>query len=61
MWPHARGAVRGLSLAPLYPSVPEAALRDERLYIILSLFDALRAGRARERNAAEELLEKYFA
>ena len=53
--------MRGLSLAPLYPSVPEAALRDERLYIILSLFDALRAGRARERNAAEELLEKYFA
>lgn len=60
VWSHARGSVRGLSLVPLYPSVPEAALRDERLYAMLSLFDALRAGQARERNAAQELLDKYF-
>lgn len=60
VWPHAKGTVRGLSLAPLYPSVPEAVLRDERLYALLSLFDALRAGQARERNAARELLEQYF-
>ena len=60
VWPYIRGSSRGLSLAPLYPSVPEAALRDERLYAILSLFDALRAGRARERNAAQKLLDKFF-
>lgn len=60
VWPHAKGAVRGLSLAPLYPSAPEAAMKDSGLYALLTLFDALRSGRARERNAAAELLEKYF-
>lgn len=60
VWPHAKGTVRGLSLAPLYPSVPEAALRDERLYAMLALFDALRSGQARERNAAQKLLEEFF-
>jgi hypothetical protein len=52
--------VRGLSLAPLYPSVPDAALRDERLYAVLSLFDAIRSGQARERDAAQKLLEPFF-
>lgn len=60
VWPHSKGAVRGLSLAPLYPSVPEAALKDERLYAMLSLFDALRSGQARERKAAQKLLEEFF-
>jgi hypothetical protein len=49
-----------MSLAPLYPSVPEAAMRDEKLYAMLSLFDAIRAGQAREREAAKQLLEDYF-
>ena len=60
VWPSAKGSIRGLSLAPLYPSVPEAALRDEKLYALLSLFDAIRSGQARERNAAQGLLEEYF-
>lgn len=61
VWPSARGTVRGLSLIPLYPTAPEAALHDEKLYAMLSLFDAIRAGQARERNAAQELLAAYFA
>ena len=60
VWPHAKGSVRGIGLAPLYPSVPEAALRDERLYALLALFDAVRAGQAREREAAVRLLDAYF-
>ncbi|MCK6383112.1 MAG: MarR family transcriptional regulator [Rhodocyclaceae bacterium] len=60
VWPSAKGTARGLSLAPLYPSVPEAALRDEKLYALLTLFDAVRSGQARERNAARDLLEAYF-
>lgn len=60
VWPSAKGTARGLSLAPLYPSVPEAALRNEKLYALLALFDAIRSGQARERNAARELLEDYF-
>lgn len=60
VWPSAKGTARGLSLAPLYPSVPEAALKDEKLYVLLTLFDAIRSGQARERNAARDLLEDYF-
>lgn len=60
VWPHPKGSERGLSLAPLYPSVADAALRDERLYAVLALFDAIRSGQAREREAAQKLLEPYF-
>lgn len=60
VWPSPAGTARGLSLAPLYPSVPQAALRDPKLYALLVLFDAIRSGQARERNAARELLDKYF-
>jgi hypothetical protein len=60
VWPHPNGPTRGMSLAPLYPSAPEAAMQNDKLYAMLSLFDALRTGQARERNAAKELLEKYF-
>lgn len=60
VWPHPKGTVRGVSLAPLYPSVPAAALKDERLYALLALFDALRSGQARERNAALKLLDEFF-
>jgi hypothetical protein len=35
-------------------------MRDEKTHAVLSLFDAIRAGQARERNAARELLEPYF-
>jgi hypothetical protein len=44
VWPYKNGTVRGVSLAPLCPTVPEAALRDERLYAVLALFDAIRSG-----------------
>jgi hypothetical protein len=61
VWPHAKGVVRGLALAPLYPSVPEAALKDARLYAALALLDALRMGQARERDAAQKLLKTQFS
>lgn len=60
VWPHPKGTVRGVSLAPLYPSVPAAALKDAKLHAILALFDALRSGQARERNAAQKLLDEFF-
>ena len=60
VWPHAKGTARGLALAPLYPSVPEAALKDARLYAALALLDALRMGQAREREAAQKLLKAQF-
>jgi hypothetical protein len=59
VWPYADGRVRGYSLTPLHKNVPEAALEDERLYELLALVDALRAGRSRERGlAARELTRR---
>ena len=53
VWPDSDGHDRGLSLIPLYPSVPAAARADSRLYEVLILIDALRGGAAREREIAE--------
>jgi hypothetical protein len=58
VWPYAEGNTRGYALAPLYRTVPEAALRDPDLYQLLALADAIRDGRARERSLAEKALEK---
>jgi len=52
VWPHASGAVRGIGFSPLYKNVPLAALQDRKLYELLALVDAIREGRAREREIA---------
>ena len=54
VWPDPEGRVQGVSVQPLYSSVPGAALRDPELYNLLALVDALRIGRARERKFAEK-------
>lgn len=54
VWPDPDGQVQGVSVQPLYPSVPGAARRDPALYHLLALVDALRIGRARERSLAEK-------
>ncbi|MEP7295621.1 MAG: hypothetical protein ABI702_05485 [Burkholderiales bacterium] len=61
VWPDPHGTVRGEGLAPLHPCVPGAALRDPVLYELLALFDALRAGRARERAMAAQRLPLLIA
>jgi hypothetical protein len=59
VWPYADGEVRGYSFVPLHKNVPQAALEDERLYELPALVDALRNGRARERQlAGRELTQR---
>lgn len=58
VWPDPDGKVRGLSFSPLYRSVPKAARADGELYELLVLIDAIRGGRARERNLAIRELKK---
>ncbi|MCH8558679.1 MAG: hypothetical protein LAT84_12695, partial [Balneolia bacterium] len=58
VWPYAAGKVRGQAVEPLHPSVPVAVLQDEKLHELLSLADALRLGRARERKIAIEALKQ---
>jgi hypothetical protein len=52
VWPDPEGEVRGYEFSPLYRSVPKAAARDDALYELLTLVDAIRDGRARERELA---------
>jgi len=52
VWPDGNGSARGLEFSPLYRNVPAAARRDPRLYELLALVDAIRDGRAREREIA---------
>jgi len=52
VWPDANGSVRGVEFSPLYKNVPAAARRDTNLYELLALVDAIRDGRAREREIA---------
>lgn len=54
VWPFPEGKTRGYSFAPLYKTVPQAALHDSYLYEMLALIDAIRDGRTRERHLAEE-------
>lgn len=58
VWPYGKGNIRGHSILPLYPSVPEAVLKDEKLHELLALTDALRVGRAREKEMAVIELQK---
>ena len=53
VWPDPKGKLRGQSVEPLYPTVPESARQNPKLYELLALVDAIRCGRARERKLAQ--------
>ena len=58
VWPDPKGEVRGSAFSPLYSLAPQAALSDPQLYELLVLVDAIRGGRAREREIAIKELKK---
>ncbi len=58
VWPDPKGEIRGMEFTPLYRSCPEAAKQDAELYEWLALVDAMRGGRARERNIASQELSR---
>ncbi len=60
VWPYAEGNLRGESIEPLHPKVPEACLKDPIFYELMALCDALRVGKAREKNIAIEELKKHL-
>ncbi|MDQ3051572.1 MAG: hypothetical protein M3Q95_11845 [Bacteroidota bacterium] len=61
VWPSAKGKIRGQSIIPLFPTVPDAAVKDSQLHELLSLVDALRIGKVRERNLALTELTKRIS
>jgi hypothetical protein len=58
VWPSGTGTVRGHSIAPLYPAALKSAKEDAELYELLAMVDALRVGRAREKELAIIELKK---
>ncbi len=58
VWPDAAGKHRGYAIEPLHPSAPRAAQNNSAFYEMLALIDAVREGRVRERQLAEEELHK---
>lgn len=56
VWPHEDGQARGTSITPLYGAAAATAKSNPPLYELLTLVDALRVGRARERRLAKSML-----
>lgn len=56
VWPDSDGDVRGTTFEPLHRAAPKGSRTDPVLYELLALVDALRDGRARERQLAEKAL-----
>lgn len=56
VWPDSEGDVRGVTFELLHKAAPKGSRRDPVLYELLALIDALRDGRARERQLAEKEL-----
>jgi hypothetical protein len=61
VWPYGNGGDRGLEIEPLYRQAPRAALADPEFHRALAAVDALRVGRARERQWGLRELEKWLA
>jgi len=56
VWPVSRGDVEGALIKPFHESVSVAAGKDERLYRVLSLLEAIRGGKPRELAIARNIL-----
>jgi hypothetical protein len=61
VWPSSQGPSRGFAIAPLIPRAEELPQRSPATYVALSLVDAVRVGRARERALAIEALRARFS
>jgi len=60
VWGHKEGDVIGYAIEPLYEKAPLAAKKDERLYILLSLIDAIRLGNGRSYKIARRYLKEII-
>ena len=58
VWPDPSGNSRGQTIAPLYKTVPEAAVDDQVFYELIALVDTIRIGKAREVQIAIDELNK---
>ncbi len=59
IWPAKGFSTKGISIKPLYRTVPDACKEDQELYKMLSLVDAIRIGK-REKVVIELLAKKIY-
>lgn len=62
VWPYVKGTHKGLGVDPLHPNVPVSLEEypDPLLHQLLTLIDAIRIGKARERNIAIDKIKKII-
>ena len=60
VWPVSGGDTEGALIKPIHDSVPAASRRDENLYCVMSLLEAIRGGKPRELSIARDLLAKLI-
>jgi hypothetical protein len=60
VWPSGTPTTIGMFVEPLYPSLPDAIINNEKLYSVFSLIEAIRIGHTREKQKALVLLEKLI-
>jgi len=58
VWADALGKTMGQVVEPLFKTIPQAIRRDQCLYALLALTDAIRLGQPRERAVAADKLSK---
>lgn len=61
VWPNEQGSLEGYKVDPLYPSIPQVSPKHPPLHQMLSLIDALRVGKAREREIAQKEIQERIA
>lgn len=61
VWPDGKGTVMGQAITPLYKKAAELAYKCPPVYELLTLVDAIRIGRSREKRTAVEKLKERLA
>ena len=57
VWPYGEGTYRGVSVKPLYPTVPVAAVSDPEFHRVLAATDLVRSPQARLKRLGSEWLQ----
>ena len=58
VWPHKNGNKKGQYIRPLHKNVPDACMKDDKLYELLAFSDVIRMGTSSEKDKAVTELKR---
>lgn len=61
VWPSNRHTAQGIAITPLFPGVPQVAMRDPRMHRLLAMVDVIRMRERDARGEPRALLERWVA